>query len=187
MANRLTNIITRSGDAGETSLAMGDRVAKDCARIEAIGSIDELNSFIGLFIATIEHQQELFTLFRNIQNDLFDLGGELAMPGHHMISKAHWQKLERYAEKFNAQLPPLEDFILPGGSESIARCHVVRSITRRAERRFVTLTRKFEEINSNSQIYLNRLSDLCFITARWLAHQTGHAEVLWQPKKNGME
>ena len=95
MANRLTNIVTGGGDKGETSLAMGNRVAKDCARIEAIGSIDELNSFIGLFLAAIEIEPELFSLFRSIQNDLFDLGGELAIPGHDIIRAAHWQNHRR--------------------------------------------------------------------------------------------
>lgn len=183
MANRLTNIVTGGGDKGETSLAMGNRVPKDCARIEAIGSIDELNSFIGLFLAAIEHEPGLFTLFRSIQNDLFDLGGELAMPGHNIISKAHWEKLEKHAAELNEELPPLENFILPGGSESVARCHVVRSIARRAERRLITLTHE-ENINDNSRIYLNRLSDLCFITSRRLARQTEQGEVLWQPSKS---
>lgn len=182
MANRLTNIVTGGGDKGKTSLATGDRVAKDCARIEAIGSIDELNSFIGLFVVVIEQQPELFNLFRSIQNDLFDLGGELAMPGHVIIAETHWQKLEKYAETFNAELPPLKNFILPGGNEMVSRCHVVRSVSRRAERRVISLSHE-EDINNNSRIYLNRLSDLCFIIARWLCLQSEQGEVLWQPSK----
>jgi len=182
MANRLTNIVTGGGDKGETSLATGCRVAKDCARIEAIGSIDELNSFIGLFIVVIEQQPELFKLFRSIQNDLFDLGGELAMPGHVIIDKTHWQKLEKHAEEFNTELPPLKNFILPGGSEIVSRCHVIRSVARRAERRVIGLSHE-EEINNDSRIYLNRLSDLCFIVSRWLCLQNKHGEVLWQPSK----
>lgn len=179
MANRLTNIVTGGGDKGETSLAMGNRVAKDCPRIEAIGSIDELNSFIGLFLAAIDIEPELFGLFRSIQNDLFDLGGELAMPGHDIIGAAHWQKLEKHAGELNAELPPLENFILPGGNEVVARCHVVRSVARRAERRLISLTHE-DNVNHNSLVYLNRLSDLCFIVSRWLSLQTEQGEVLWQ-------
>jgi cob(I)alamin adenosyltransferase len=182
MANRLTNIVTRGGDKGETSLAGGERVAKDSARIEAIGSIDELNSFIGLFVCSLNKQCPLSTLFRSIQNDLFDLGGELAIPGREVISEAHWQKLEQHASKFNAKLPPLKNFILPGGNESVSRCHVVRSVSRRAERRVIALTHS-EEVNINSRIYLNRLSDLAFIASRWLSHKSDEGEVLWQPSK----
>jgi len=182
MANRLTKIVTRGGDKGETSLAGGDRVAKDSARIEAIGSIDELNSFVGLFIASLDKQNDLFGLFRSIQNDLFDLGGEFAMPGHEIIREAHWQKLEQHASKLNADLPPLKNFILPGGNEAVSRCHVVRSVARRAERRVITLTHS-EEVNPNSRIYLNRLSDLAFIASRWLSKQSHEDEVLWQPSK----
>ena len=182
MANRLTNIITRGGDKGETSLAGGVRVAKDSARIEAIGSIDELNSFVGLFITSLDPQSELCSLFRSIQNDLFDLGGEFAMPGHEIICEAHWQKLEQHAADLNAELPPLTNFILPGGSESVARCHVVRSVARRAERRIISLAHD-EDVNINSRIYLNRLSDLAFIASRWLSKQSAEGEVLWQPSR----
>ncbi|MEZ5524646.1 MAG: cob(I)yrinic acid a,c-diamide adenosyltransferase [Pseudomonadales bacterium] len=182
MANRLTSIITGGGDKGETSLAGGNRVPKDSERIEAIGCIDELNSFIGLLNAALEEQPTLLALFRSIQNDLFDLGGELAMPGHSFISDAHWQKLEQQAATLNADLPPLENFILPGGNEVVSRCHVVRSVTRRAERRLITLSH-VEAVNPNSCIYLNRLSDLCFITARWLSKHSDEGEVLWQPAK----
>lgn len=182
MANRLTTIVTGGGDKGETSLAGGPRVSKDSARIEAIGSIDELNSFIGLFLASLNDQAALFSLFRSIQNDLFDLGGELAMPGHEIIREAHWKKLEKHAGELNDALAPLENFILPGGSEQISRCHVVRSVTRRAERRLIALSHS-EKINRNSGVYLNRLSDLCFITARWLSKQNSEGEVLWQPSR----
>lgn len=180
MANRLTRIVTGGGDKGKTSLADGNRVAKDSARIEAIGSIDELNSFIGLFITAIDDQPELSELFRSIQNDLFDLGGELAMPGHDLIQQAHWQKLEKHASSLNAELPPLENFILPGGNEAVSRCHVVRSISRRTERRVISLSHE-ETVNINSRIYLNRLSDLCFIVARRLSQQSEAGEILWQP------
>jgi len=182
MANRLTNIVTRGGDKGETSLAGGIRIAKDSARIEAIGSVDELNSFIGLFVSSLDEQSGLFRLFRSIQNDLFDLGGELAMPERTVISEAHWQKLEQHASDLNAELPPLKNFILPGGNESVSRCHVVRSVSRRAERRVITLTHT-EEVNPNSRIYLNRLSDVCFIASRWLSKQSAEGEALWQPSK----
>lgn len=182
MANRLTRIITGTGDKGQTSLAGGSRVAKDSARIEAIGTMDELNSFIGLFVAGLEDQPVLLQLFRSIQNDLFDIGGELAMPGHSFIKEEHWQKLEKYATELNAELPSLENFILPGGSEVVSRCHVVRSVSRRAERRLITLNTE-EDVNSHSRVYLNRLSDLCFICARWLALQSAEGEILWQPAK----
>jgi len=182
MANRLTNIVTRGGDKGETSLAGGNRVAKDSARIEAIGSVDELNSFIGLFISSLNKQSDLLTLFRSIQNDLFDLGGELAMPGHTIIIESHWQKLEQHAGDLNTELPPLKNFILPGGNESVSRCHIIRSVSRRAERRVITLAHS-EDVNPNSRIYLNRLSDLCFIASRWLSKQSDEGEVLWQPSK----
>jgi cob(I)alamin adenosyltransferase len=182
MANRLTNIVTRGGDNGDTSLAGGERVAKDSTRIEAMGSVDELNSFIGLFISALDQQNELCALFRDIQNDLFDLGGELAMPGHTIISEVHWQKLEQQASNLNAELPPLTNFILPGGNDRVARCHIIRSVSRRAERRVITLAH-IEEVNANSRIYLNRLSDLCFITARWLSKESNEGEVLWRPSK----
>ena len=182
MANRLTNIVTRGGDKGETSLAGGGRIAKDSARIEAIGSIDELNSFVGFFIASLDQQSALCSLFRSIQNDLFDLGGEFAMPGREVICEAHWQKLEQQASDLNADLPPLKNFILPGGNEAVSRCHVVRSIARRAERRVISLTHD-EAVNTHSRIYLNRLSDLAFIAARWLSKQSDEGEVLWQPSQ----
>ena len=187
-SNRLTRIVTRRGDKGRTSLGDGSSLAKDAPRIEAMGSIDELNSFVGLFVAELRDTSELKAHFNEIQNDLFDLGGELAMPGHQLIQEHHTLKLETLAETLNKDLPPLTNFILPGGSKVIAHCHVVRSVARRAERRLISLAQNELDTNPNntpinvhSRTYLNRLSDVCFIAARWLAKENGDAEVLWQP------
>ncbi len=182
--NRLTRIVTRRGDKGKTSLGDGSSLPKNAPRIEAIGTIDELNSFIGVFISDVPEAPELANHFRAIQNDLFDLGGELAMPGHRIINKDHVIKLEKIAETLNKNLPPLENFILPGGSRAVALCHVVRSVARRAERRLISLAnaeREEQTVNPHSRVYLNRLSDVCFISARWLAKASGEDEILWQP------
>ena len=179
---RLSKIVTRTGDGGNTALGNGERVAKDSQRIEVIGTVDELNSFIGFFIETLEDTSPLKPVYVRIQHDLFDLGGELSMPEHKIIQAEHWQSLEHHIETFNRNLQPLKDFILPGGSETLARCHIVRTITRRAERHIVALASANDEsVNSDSLIYLNRLSDLAFVTARWLADTQGEPEVLWQP------
>ena len=182
MGNRLSKIVTKTGDDGTTGLAGGERIRKDHVRMETIGTVDELNSFIGLFIQSLDTLNPLREIYLHIQNDLFDLGGELAMPDYNMISERHCEFLEAQIEKFNEPLEPLKDFILPGGSEALSRCHIVRCIARRAERNMVSLSAE-DTINKNGQKYLNRLSDLAFVSARWLAHVNGEPEVLWKPSK----
>lgn len=182
MGNRLTRIYTRTGDGGTTGLADGSRVPKDAPRIEAIGAVDELNSAIGVLLA-----ETLPGAVRNclddVQNDLFDLGGELSVPGHAIMSKSHVGRLERELDRLNAGLPPLKDFILPAGSRAAALAHVARTVCRRAERRLVTLSRK-QKAAPAMQIYLNRLSDLLFVLARSLNRAAGRPDVLWQQGKN---
>jgi cob(I)alamin adenosyltransferase len=182
MGNRLSKIITRTGDSGTTGLGDGSRVPKDSPRIEAIGTVDELNTTIGLLRASPALADALSSCLLRIQHDLFDLGGELAVPGYSAVTDAHVAALEAEVEKFNAMLPPLKEFVLPGGSEAAARCHLARAIARRAERRCWTLA-KSEAVSSVALIYLNRLSDLLFVMARMLARQDGGAEILWDRKR----
>ena len=185
MGKRLSKIVTKTGDSGTTGLSCGARVAKYSPKIQAIGCIDELNSFVGLFIAYLNDRDEfadIADLYLKIQHHLFDMGGELSMAECDIISLKHIEFLENNIESLNKDLPPLEDFILPGGSKILGYCHVVRSITRRAERILAELATT-EEINSNSLIYLNRLSDLAFVTARYLASVGGEKEILWQAGK----
>ena len=177
MGNRLSKIYTRTGDAGDTGLGDGNRVAKDHARVEAYGNVDELNSAVGL-LRSSELPKAIEECLARIQHELFDLGGELCMPGYTMIPEEYVTQLEQDLDGFNEDLPPLKDFILPGGSESAARCHLARTICRRAERSVVTLGRD-EDVNEQSLKYLNRLSDLLFVMARVLARHDGGAEVLW--------
>lgn len=178
MGNRLSKIITRTGDEGTTGLGDGSRVAKDSARIEAIGTIDELNSAIGVLRAAPALPADIDALLLRVQHDLFDLGGELAVPGYSALTEAHVAGLEAAVEKFNASLPPLKEFILPGGGEAAARCHLARTIARRAERRCWAMAHA-ENTRSVALIYLNRLSDALFVTARVLAREAGGSEVLW--------
>ena len=178
MANRLTRIYTRTGDSGETGLADGSRVAKDAPRIEAMGDIDELNSAIGVLLAE-DLPHDVRACFTNVQNDLFDLGGELSVPGHPILAESHVNRLEAALDGFNAALPALKDFILPGGSRAAALAHVARTVCRRAERDVVTLMRS-EPVNAQVLIYLNRLSDLLFVMARFYNDGQG-GDVLWRP------
>ena len=184
MGNRLSKIVTRTGDDGTTGLADGSRVPKDSARIEACGTIDELNSAIGVLLATAlpEALAALAALLLDIQHDLFDLGGELAIPGSVLIRAPQVEKLEAEVEHWNATLPPLREFVLPGGSVAAAACHMARSICRRAERRCWTLTRA-EALGPHALHYLNRLSDLLFVLARVLARSAGGSEVLWRRER----
>lgn len=179
MGNRLSKIVTKTGDDGTTGLAGGERIRKDHIRMETIGTVDELNCFVGLFIETLDTLNPLRKIYLQVQNDLFDLGGELAMPEYSMINEQHCEFLEEHIEHFNEPLAPLKDFILPSGSEALSRCHIVRSVTRRAERNMVSLNQA-EDINNHCQKYLNRLSDFAFVSARWLAHVNGEPEVLWK-------
>jgi cob(I)alamin adenosyltransferase len=177
MGNRLSKIYTRTGDRGTTGLGDGSRVDKDCLRVEAYGTVDELNSAVGLVLAG-QLPEPVRACLTRTQHELFDLGGELCMPGYTLIPDEYVARLESDLDGFNAELPPLEDFILPGGSESAARCHLARTVCRRAERHLVTLSRH-EDINQASLRYLNRLSDLLFVVARVLARADGGAEVTW--------
>jgi cob(I)alamin adenosyltransferase len=182
MGNRLSKIITRTGDTGTTGLGDGSRVAKDSARIEAIGTVDELNTAIGLLRATPSLSGTISQSLLRIQHDLFDLGGELAVPGYTAVADAHVAALEAEVEAFNELLPPLKEFVLPGGGEAAARCHLARAIARRAERRCWTLSND-ETVSSVTLIYLNRLSDLLFVLARVLARQENGTEILWDRKR----
>jgi cob(I)alamin adenosyltransferase len=178
MGNRLSKIYTRTGDQGTTGLGSGERVAKDCPRIEAIGAVDELNCAVGRVLV-----HDLRSLVREcleeVQHRLFDLGGELSIPGYQAIKAEDVAALEAALNDFNEQLPPLKEFILPGGSRGAADCHVARAICRRAERRVISLARE-EAVNELAQVYLNRLSDLLFVLCRVIARDEGGIEVLWR-------
>ena len=177
MGNRLSKIYTRTGDDGTTGLGDGTRVAKDSARVNAYGTVDEANSTIGLLLAA-ELPDGVRELLTRIQHQLFDLGGELCIPGHAAVFDADVDALEARLDHYNDDLPPLKDFILPGGGEAAARCHIARTVVRRAERDAVTLSRH-DAVRPQAIRYLNRLSDLLFVLARVLARASGHGEVLW--------
>jgi len=177
MGNRLSKIYTRTGDDGSTGLGDGSRVAKDSLRVGAYGSVDEANSTIGLVLAG-DVPDGIRILLTAVQHQLFDLGGELCIPGHAAIFDADIQRLEHHLDGYNDELPPLKDFILPGGGEAAARCHIARTVVRRAERETVALSR-LETVRPEAVRYLNRLSDLLFVLARVLARAGGHGEVLW--------
>ena len=181
MGNRLSKIYTKTGDDGTTGLGDGTRVAKDSLRVAAYGTVDELNSTLGMVLA-----QEIAPAVREalvqIQHDLFDLGGELCIPGMEMIHEADVERLENTLDGFNADLPALKDFILPGGGMAASCCHLARTVCRRAEREVVTLARS-ESVRAEAVRYLNRLSDLLFVLARVLARASGHGEVLWQHER----
>ena len=177
MGNRLSKIYTRTGDDGTTGLGDGSRVAKDSLRVEAYGTVDEANSCIGLLLAA-DLPDDVRELLTRVQHQLFDLGGELCIPGHAAIFDADIDALEARLDHYNDALPALKDFILPGGGEAAARCHVARTVVRRAERETVALGH-LEAIRPQAIRYLNRLSDLLFVLARVLARASGHGEVLW--------
>jgi cob(I)alamin adenosyltransferase len=181
MGNRLSKIYTRTGDDGSTGLGDGTRVAKDSARVAAYGTVDEANSAVGLLLACAV-PQDVRDLLVSIQHQMFDLGGELCIPGHAAIQDADIERLEQHLDRLNADLPPLKDFILPGGGEAAARCHLARTIVRRAERETVTLSRQ-DPVRPQAIRYLNRLSDLLFVLARVLARADGQGEVLWAKER----
>ncbi|SFH98420.1 cob(I)alamin adenosyltransferase [Collimonas sp. OK307] len=178
MGNRLSKIATRTGDNGSTGLGDGSRTDKDSLRIQAIGDIDELNSQLGLLLCD-KLDAALRETLLSIQHDLFDLGGELCIPGYTSISDAQVAQLDRLLEKYNADLPPLKDFILPGGSHAAALAHVCRTVCRRAERSIVSLG-KSETVSEALRQYVNRLSDLLFVLSRVLNRADGGSDVLWQ-------
>jgi cob(I)alamin adenosyltransferase len=177
MGNRLSKIYTRTGDKGTTGLGDGSRVDKDNLRVETFGTVDELYSLVGLILAS-DIDDPVRSCLTRTQLELFDLGGELCMPGYTLVPEECVGQLESDLDHFNADLPPLKDFILPGGSESAARCHLARTVCRRAERLMVSLA-KVEDLNEVSLRYLNRLSDLLFVIARVLARANGGKEVIW--------
>jgi len=181
MGKRLSKIYTRTGDDGTTGLGNGERVAKDSLRIEAIGAVDELNCAVGMALVH-DVRDNIRNTLNEIQHKLFDLGGELSMPGHQVIRPEEVAGLEQELDGYNAGLPPLKEFILPGGGPASAACHLARAICRRAERRVISLARE-EEINPHSQIYLNRLSDLLFVLCRILARDEGGMEVMWHHER----
>jgi cob(I)alamin adenosyltransferase len=178
MGNRLSKIYTRTGDDGSTGLGDGERVAKESLRVEAYGTVDEANSALGVVLSILELPPEIRRCLTEVQHDLFDLGGELCIPGHIMINAAHVERLEKDLDGFNERLPPLKEFILPGGGQAAAACHLARAICRRAERRCWSLAR-VESVSPEALKYLNRLSDLLFVAARVLARDAG-GEVVWR-------
>lgn len=178
MANRLSKIYTRTGDAGTTGLGDGSRVAKDSLRVVAMGDVDELNSVIGM-LQTDALEPSIHGVLQAIQHDLFDLGGELCMPGFSMVKAERVADLEVTLDAWNESLEPLKEFILPGGSRAAAYCHLARTVCRRAERQMTTLN-STEKISEISLQYINRLSDLLFVLCRILNKQAGVPDVLWQ-------
>ena len=182
MGNRLSKIYTRTGDDGTTGLGDGSRVPKDSPRVEAYGTVDELNSVVGVLLALPGLPQSVTACLTEVQHELFDLGGEVCIPGHRVIGAAQVTRLERSLDTFNAGLPPLKEFILPGGGPAAAACHLARTVARRAERRACTLARA-EAVSPEVLKYLNRLSDLLFVLARVLARHERGAEVLWRHER----
>ena len=179
MANRLTKIYTRSGDGGKTRLASGDRVAKYDPRIEASGTVDETNCAIGVVLSERDVPEDIRASLGRIQNELFDLGAELSLPEYAGITAAHVLRLESDLDEFNSKLPPLKEFVLPGGRRAAACCHLARAVCRRAERIAWALADE-TELNPELLKYLNRLSDLLFVAARVLARLDGGEEVMWK-------
>ena len=182
MGNRLSKIYTRTGDDGSTGLGDGSRAEKDSLRIEAIGAVDELNSFIGLLL-THPLPPEISDVLSCIQHDLFDLGGEICIPGRETLTPDYVTRLETELDKYNKELAPLKEFILPGGSPQAALCHVTRTVCRRAERRLISLRRE-QHASEQATCYLNRLSDFLFVLARYLNSDQGESDVLWQPGRH---
>ena len=179
MGHRLSRIYTRTGDDGSTGLGDGTRVPKEHLRVEAYGTVDEANSALGVVLAVPGLPAAVVEALTEVQHDLFDLGGELCIPGHRAITAESVARLERTLDGFNEGLPPLKDFILPGGGPAAAACHLARTVTRRAERRVWALAR-VEDVAAEVAQYLNRLSDLLFVVARVLARHEHGSEVLWR-------
>lgn len=182
MGNRLSKIYTRTGDDGSTGLGDGSRTSKDSARVEAYGTVDEANSAIGVVLATESIPGNIRSLLTEVQHDLFDLGGELCIPGHSAVTQEFVERIEGDLDALNANLPRLKEFILPGGGNGAAACHVARTVVRRAERRTQTLAAT-EVVRPEVIRYLNRLSDLLFVVARVLARQDSGEEVLWDRQR----
>jgi cob(I)alamin adenosyltransferase len=181
MGNRLSKIATRTGDKGTTGLGDGARVDKDALRVHAMGDVDELNSQLGVLLCE-EMPAALREELVSIQHDLFDIGGELSIPGYQLIEETHVARLDALLEKYNADLSPLKEFILPAGSRAAAQSHVCRTVCRRAERMIISLG-KTEAISDGVRQYMNRLSDLLFVLARVLNRFAGGSDVLWQKER----
>ena len=181
MGHRLSKITTRTGDAGETGLGDGSRVPKDDARIAALGEVDELNSAIGLVLAE-EIPVDVRAALLEVQHDLFDLGGELSIPGHSLLKEEKVAGLESRLEAWNKNLKPLKEFILPGGTRAAAAAHVARTVCRRAERSIVALGRH-QVVTTAARQYLNRLSDLLFVAGRVLNRAAGVGDVQWRHQR----
>jgi len=182
MGYRLSKIYTRTGDKGTTGLGDGSRTDKDSVRVEAYGTVDELNSLVAM-LASQAIPAQLCSELVEIEHDLFDIGAELCIPGHSVITDRQVERLEQLLDVLNAGLQPLEEFILPGGCPAAAVCHLARTVCRRAERRVVSLART-EKINDAGLRYLNRLSDLLFVMARSINQAAGVQDVLWQRGRN---
>ncbi len=178
MGNRLSRIYTRTGDNGTTGLGDGTRINKDSLRVEAMGDVDELNAVLGVMLTESLPDLIRKTLTR-VQHDLFDLGGEICIPGHAMVKSERVDALENVLDELNDQLEPLKEFILPGGTRAAAYCHLARTVCRRAERQLIRLNRE-EAVTETSLKYLNRLSDLLFVMCRYLNKTAGRPDVLWQ-------
>ena len=182
MGHRLSKIYTRTGDDGTTGLGDGSRIDKDADRVEAYGTVDEANSAIGMVLAEASVPDAVRDCLTEVQHDLFELGGELCIPGHVAVPDSFVERLETALDGFNEGLPPLKDFILPGGGRAAAACHLARTIVRRAERRVTSLARE-EIVRPECIRYLNRLSDLLFVVARILARAESGQEVLWNRER----
>ena len=182
MGHRLSKIVTRTGDGGTTGLGDGSRVAKDSPRIEAIGAVDELNSTLGLLLSETL-PEACASVLTDAQHDLFDLGGDVSIPGRATMTEGQVQRLETLLDEFNSALPRLKEFILPGGTRAAGLAHLARAVCRRAERSLVALSQA-EKVADPARVYLNRLSDLLFVVARVLNREGGRGDVLWQQGKN---
>jgi cob(I)alamin adenosyltransferase len=190
MGNRLTQIATRTGDDGSTGLSDGSRVPKTHLRVDAMGEVDELNSGLGVLLCEPlpEDVRELLVV---IQHELFNLGGELSMPGYTLLKDGALLRLDEALEHYNAALPRLKEFILPAGTRSAALAHVSRTVARRAERAVVALTLEDSSVNAAPRQYLNRLSDLLFVLARVLNRANldglGGDDVYWKSERLARE
>ena len=182
MGNRLSKIVTRTGDTGTTGLATGGRVAKSHARIGAMGDVDELNCQLGMLLALPRVPATMRKILVRLQHELFNLGGELAMPGHALMTDANVAQLEAEVQAFNAKLPPLKEFVLPGGNALAAQAHLARAVARRVERALWRLHEQ-EALNGASLRYANRLSDFLFVCARTLGRRAGGKEVTWMSRR----
>lgn len=182
MGYRLSKIYTRTGDAGSTGLGDGSRIGKDAPRIAAMGDVDETNAIVGQLLCE-DLPDEVRVVLTGVQHDLFDLGGELCVPGSTFLKASQPERLEKAIDRYNDDLKPLEEFILPGGTRAAALAHHARTVCRRAERMVVALAGD-EVVSDTARQYLNRLSDLLFVLARWLNQQAGCGDVLWQKGAN---